>query len=309
MFETTFSPSTRSPTRPINNSANTPALAENVIRGGQHRPREGPSPTGKINLAPDRRPGHASHPACRQPGLSHDRAWHSPSGKVGHGVHTPRSNASTILGEAQAEIAADENWEPRSVATVLSRNATWTNGRQTLDLFLAAFRNTSDAHAQTWAHAAVFGLHGTADIDNFDDRLKAVTVVTLAAEAARPERAAIFIAALEGAEAEHAEGVVRSALESLRSTIKSTLPTEEAVTAFLQILSRLSDNYRLYGTHLILKIKRVDPPTKAYRIQHRNPVTQGEPLRDSLPSSACHRSMPRKSDQAVSRRKRPGQHV
>jgi hypothetical protein len=33
------------------------------------------------------------------------------------------------------------------------------------------------------------------------------------------------------------------------------LPTEEAVTAFLQILSRLSGNYRQYGTRLILKMK------------------------------------------------------
>lgn len=152
-----------------------------------------------------------------------------------------------------AEIAAEENWEPRSVATVLSRNTTWTNGRQPLDLFLAAFRNTSDAHAQTWAHAAAFGLQDTAGTGNLDDRLKAVTVITLAAEAARPERAAIFITALEGAVPEHAEGVVHSAIDSLWPTIKSTLPTEEAVTAFLQILSRLNDNYRQYGTHLIPK--------------------------------------------------------
>jgi hypothetical protein len=97
------------------------------------------------------------------------------------------------------QVLNSENWEPRSVATVLSRNTTWTNGRDPLDLFLAAFSNTSDAYAQTWAHAAVFGLQDTAHIGGLDDRLKAVAIITLAAEAARPERATIFITALEQA--------------------------------------------------------------------------------------------------------------
>lgn len=147
----------------------------------------------------------------------------------------------------------EENWEPRSVATVLSRYATWTNGRLPLDLFLAVFRNASDVHAQAWAHAAVFGLQNAAGTGRRDGRLKAVTIVTLAAEAARPERAAICIAALEAAAPEEVQDVVHSALDSLWSTIKSTLSTEEAVAAFLQILSRLNGNYRHYGTHLILK--------------------------------------------------------
>ena len=70
-----------------------------------------------------------------------------------------------------------------------------------------------------------------------------------------PERAAIFITALEQAAPEHAENVVHSTLTDLWGTVKNTLPTEEAVAAFLRILSHLDDSFRQYDTHLILKIK------------------------------------------------------
>jgi hypothetical protein len=47
--------------------------------------------------------------------------------------------------------------------------------------------------------------------------------------------------------------VVRSALKDLWSAIKNAAPTEQAVTAFLQIISGLDDEYRQYGTHLVLE--------------------------------------------------------
>ena len=156
--------------------------------------------------------------------------------------------------ELLMEIAAEENWEPRSVATVLSRNATWTNGRRALDLFLAAFTNATDTYAQTWAHAALAGLCDTTDSGSLDDQLKALSVITLAAEASRPERAARFVAAIESITPERAENVVRGALANLWSKITATMPTKRAVTAFLQIISCLNDNHRQYGTHLILKV-------------------------------------------------------
>jgi hypothetical protein len=93
-----------------------------------------------------------------------------PSGKVDRLVH------ARVSGQ-----------RPRSVDTALRRYATWTNGRQPLDLLLAVFRNATDAHAQTWAHAAVLGLQNPVGTGRRDDRLKAVTIIILAAEAARPE--------------------------------------------------------------------------------------------------------------------------
>lgn len=153
------------------------------------------------------------------------------------------------------EIAVEESWEPRSVATALSRNATWINGRHVLNLFLAAFTNTTDVFARTWADAALAGLCDTTDIESLGDRLKALSVITLAAVASRPERVARFVTAIESAAPERAENVVRGALADLWSRITDSMSTGHAVTAFLQIISCLNDNHRQYGTHLILKVE------------------------------------------------------
>ncbi|MEU3650048.1 hypothetical protein AB0E59_42250 [Lentzea sp. NPDC034063] len=156
--------------------------------------------------------------------------------------------------ELLRSVAAEQNWEPRSVATVLSRGAAWRQHRQALALYLEGLGRAPDANAATtWSYAAFSGVRDLFGSDDIEERLKMFLLVTLASMDGNQDRLPAVVRALEAAEPEIADTVVRAALKDLWLQISSRVQIEQAVTSFLGIVSRFEDRYRLYCAQLILE--------------------------------------------------------
>jgi hypothetical protein len=154
---------------------------------------------------------------------------------------------------ALLEIGAEQNWEPRSVAVILSRAATWSNGPRVLQLFRTAFRNAPDAGRKTWAYAALTGIRDATIPDDRVEKLTAFTAMTLGDAWTRPEHASAVVAAIQALLPEETDALVQGALKQVWTGLKETYPTEHSMIVFLHIISRLDDDYRQYGAKLILE--------------------------------------------------------
>jgi tetratricopeptide (TPR) repeat protein len=154
---------------------------------------------------------------------------------------------------ALLEVGAEQNWEPRSVAVILSRAITWSNGPRALQLFRTAFRNSPDTGRKTWAYAALIGIRDATVPDDRAEKLTAFTAITLGDAWTRPEHASAVVAAIQALLPEETDALVHAALKRVWTGLKETYPTEHSVIVFLHIISRLDDDYRQYGAKLILE--------------------------------------------------------
>lgn len=155
--------------------------------------------------------------------------------------------------DALLEVGAEQYWEPRSVAMILSRATTWSNGPRALQLFQIAFRNSPETGLTAWAYAALTGIRDATAPDDRVRKLTAFTVITLSDMWTRPEHASAVVAAIQELLPEETDIIVHTALKRVWTRLNETYPTEYSVIVFLHIISRLSDDYRQYGTRLILE--------------------------------------------------------
>jgi hypothetical protein len=156
------------------------------------------------------------------------------------------------------QVAAEQDWEPRSVAFALSRGATWSNARGAFELFSTAFRNAPESTRVTWAYAALTGLRDSIAPEEQAERLSAFTVLTLGAQWARPDHAAAFVTGLTSLMPDEVDQIVQEALKRLWRVLHKTYQTDRAVTVFMYIVSGLDERYRQYATQLILQ----EPPER-----------------------------------------------
>lgn len=156
--------------------------------------------------------------------------------------------------EALLQIGAEQHWEPRSVATVLSRSSTWTDAKAPLELFRTAFHKAPESTLTVWAHAALTGLRDITLPERRAERLTAFTVLTISHERTRPDQAVAFVAALTSLMPDEVGTITRAALDRIWSLLTKTYTMDRAVTVFLYIVSRLDDVHRQHATQLILKV-------------------------------------------------------
>jgi tetratricopeptide (TPR) repeat protein len=154
--------------------------------------------------------------------------------------------------EALLAVAADEDWEPRAVATVLSRPASWANVAPAVAVFREAFRSAPDNKLTGWAYAALHGLNKASLPDHRHNNLVELTAATLGDDWTRPEHSSAFITALAAVDPDDADTIARAAIERVWKRMRDAYAVENAVIVFLHVISRLDESHRQYGMQLIL---------------------------------------------------------
>ncbi|NJP34791.1 tetratricopeptide repeat protein, partial [Micromonospora thermarum] len=137
---------------------------------------------------------------------------------------------------ALLSVAAEQNWEPRSVATVLSRPASWVNVEPAIELFREAFRKAPGEMRAGWAYATLQGLAKASLPEHRHNNLVGLAAATLGDDWTRPEQSSALIAGLEAADPEEACGITRAALDRVWKQVKERYPLPDAATVFLHII-------------------------------------------------------------------------
>lgn len=154
--------------------------------------------------------------------------------------------------DAVLRVAADQDWQPRSIATVLGRPATWSDLRRALSLFRVAFRHSPEAGLIGWAYAALTGIRDATIPAGRRDRLTAFTTTVLGDGWSQPQQVGAFVAALTMVQPDDVGTIVHTALDRLWARLRNDHPTDQAAIVFLHVISCLDEDYRRYGTRLIL---------------------------------------------------------
>ncbi|OLB80075.1 MAG: hypothetical protein AUI14_08090 [Actinobacteria bacterium 13_2_20CM_2_71_6] len=153
---------------------------------------------------------------------------------------------------ALLSVAAYQDWQPRSVATVLSRSASWVAVEPAIAVFRAAFRNAPGDMFTGWAYAALHGLNQASLPQHRYNNLVELTAATLGDDWTRPDHSSAFITALNAIAPDEAESITHAALDRVWKRMKEAYSVEDAVTVFLHVISHLEESHRQYGVQLIL---------------------------------------------------------
>jgi tetratricopeptide (TPR) repeat protein len=154
---------------------------------------------------------------------------------------------------ALLHVAAEQQWEPRAVATVLSRPAAWINGEAASNLFQTALQKSPNDTAAVWAHAALQGLRDATTPGHRNNNLSKLIAAVLVDRRTRPHHANAVISALEIVEPTDAQSITLAALDRTWTVIQSTYSTTDAATVFLYVIGQLSEPYRQHAVHRILE--------------------------------------------------------
>ncbi|GLY83365.1 tetratricopeptide repeat protein [Actinoallomurus iriomotensis] len=153
---------------------------------------------------------------------------------------------------ALLEVGAEQGWQPASVAVILSRPASWSNGPRVLQLFKTAFRNAPADSREAWAYAALTGIRDATAPAARDEKLTAFLAMTLSDAWTRPDDAAAIISAIKALMPGEATTLAQDALKRVWTGLGETYPSQHAVIVFLHIISCLDIGLRQYGTNLVL---------------------------------------------------------
>jgi tetratricopeptide (TPR) repeat protein len=154
---------------------------------------------------------------------------------------------------AMLEIAAEQDWKPRSMATVLSRPASWVNVELAVTMFQAALQHSPRPMLTTWAHAALHGLTAASPPAHYDENIRGLVATVLADHATRPDQVSALIAALYLVAPDDVDAVTHSAMDRAWTYLKSIYSIENATTVFLYVISELDERHRQHAVRLILQ--------------------------------------------------------
>lgn len=154
---------------------------------------------------------------------------------------------------ALLSVAAEQSWEPRSVATVLSRPALWATVEPAFELFKTAFRKAPDEMMIGWAHAALSGLNRASIPRYRHNNLVGLITAALCDDWIRPDHSRALIIALKEITPDEADKITHAMLDRVWKQMKESYSTEGAVIVFLHIISHLDESYRQYAVRLILQ--------------------------------------------------------
>lgn len=154
---------------------------------------------------------------------------------------------------ALLSVAAEQSWEPRSVATVLSRPASWSAVEPAFELFKTAFRKAADEMMVGWAHAALYGLNQASIPRYRHNNLVGLLAAVLCDDWVRPDHSRALIVALRKISPDEADGIIHATLDRVWKQMKKSYSTEVSVIVFLHIISRLDESNRQYAVRLILQ--------------------------------------------------------
>ncbi len=153
---------------------------------------------------------------------------------------------------ALLSVAADQHWQPRSVATVLSRPASWVAVEPAIAVFRAAFRKAPREMLAGWAYAALHGLSQASTPDHRYNNLVELTAATLGEDWTGPGHPAAFVTALTAITPNDADSIIHAALDRVWKRMKEAYATEDAITVFLHIISDLEEAHRQYAVRVVL---------------------------------------------------------
>lgn len=157
---------------------------------------------------------------------------------------------------ALLSVAAEDNWEPRGVATALSRAATWVDIEAALQVFKSAFRQAAEESLPTWAYAALHGLNEASPPDRRIEVLAGLISAVLGGGWTLPAHASSMVKAVAALVPEHADEIVQKALATVWNYMAKAFGTHAATMVFLHVISKLDTEYRQYAVSLILRRQR-----------------------------------------------------
>lgn len=179
-------------------------------------------------------------------------------------------------------VAAEQEWQPQAVATVLSRAASWIRVEPAVNLLRQAFLRASGEALRLWAYAALCGLKEASPEPNLQTNLSGITTAMLCEPWARPEHASAMITVLQELVPGQADRIVQTVLAHVWQHLRKTYKIEESVTLFLHLISQLSESHRQHAVKIVLQ------PT-ATAIQRTTPYQRVDELRPESDQSGLSR--------------------
>jgi hypothetical protein len=157
-------------------------------------------------------------------------------------------------------VAAEQNWEPRSVATILSRATSWVNAEPAVTVFRTAFHHSPTPMLTSWAHAALHGLQAASTPPHGNKNLSGLIANILTDRTTQPDQAGSIITALKILATPEADTITHAALHRTWTYLNTAHSPDNAATVFLHLISRLDEPHRQYAVQLILH-KDNPPPS------------------------------------------------
>jgi hypothetical protein len=149
-------------------------------------------------------------------------------------------------------VAAEQGWEPRSVAVVLSRAATWANTELAYRIFLTVISRCRQETIEQWAHAALTGIFQASAPDRGIERLTEFMTAILADVAVQREHTAGVAAAVQALVPDKADEIVCAAINDMWDRLKANYAPEQSVMIFMKLICGLGDKHRQYAARLVL---------------------------------------------------------
>jgi hypothetical protein len=148
-------------------------------------------------------------------------------------------------------VAAEENWTPGPVATVLTRPATWRQTGPAETLVHHALRHAPEDQLPQWSHAAMTGLRAQSSEQYRDNNTTALITRVLCASWSGPQHAAALSTALIVVTPENSASIMRASLERTWSQLLRTHGQNEAAVVLRHLINRLDQDLRAHGADLI----------------------------------------------------------
>ncbi|WP_199515964.1 tetratricopeptide repeat protein [Nucisporomicrobium flavum] len=151
------------------------------------------------------------------------------------------------------DVAAEGQWQPGPVTTILSRPAAWTHPEQAAAVLRAALRQAPPDATPAWIQLSLRGLHDASPEEHRRTNLIGVATALICEPWARPEHLQAIESALQKLMPEAADEVLRAIFKDVWRRLSKQHPVDEAVLIIVHLISSLTDIRRQAAIQLVLQ--------------------------------------------------------